>query len=118
VFIAINRYARVQRRRLTFGLMLTALCVTVAMAHGAVAGLHLGPDGAEGQPVGTVLAVCFVIAETAAILVAGAALLAILTRLRLPSFVLLIVRLTSQPRREPLDLRARSSPVRLQVMRR
>lgn len=115
MFIALNKHLRAQRRRLMVTLALTALAFGVALAHSALGGGHMTTDdmGGQGQAV---IAMCVAIGETATLIFVGLALSAFARRVRRIVFLLPVLEI-ALPRRAPVDLRARSSPVRLQVMR-
>ncbi len=122
MFIALNRYTRAQRRRLSVGLALAALCASVGIAHGAIAAGHMSMDEMGGHAASVAVAMCLAITETAVVLSAAFALLAAGRRRHRhrhrAGWLSHFARSITPPCLRPLDLRARSSPVRLQVIRR
>lgn len=115
MFIAMNKHLRAQRRRLTVTLVLSVLSLGVILAHGALGAGHMamGDMGGHGDAV---VAMCVAIGETAALVIVAVALMAVGLHLRRLT-LLLPLQVASRPRSAPRDLRARSSPIRLQVMR-
>ncbi len=94
-------------------LVLGALALSVTLAHSALGAGHMTMGGMDGHAA---IAMCVAIGETAALVIVAIALVAVGRHLRrLP--LLLPLQVTALPRSAPQDLRARSSPVRLQVMR-
>jgi hypothetical protein len=113
VFFVLNKHLRAQRRRIVVTVVLAALALSVTLAHSALGAGHMTMGGMDGHAA---VAMCVAIGETAALAIVAVALIAVGLQLRrLP--LLMPLQVTALPRRAPRDLRARSSPVRLQVMR-
>ncbi len=112
MFFILNKQLRARRRRLVVTLV---LALGVTLAHSALGAGHMamGDMGGHGDAV---MAMCVAIGETAALVIVAIALLAVGLHLRRLT-LLLPLQVTALPRSAPRDLRARSSPVRLQVMR-
>ncbi len=110
VFFVLNKHLRARRRRWVVTLVFVALALSVGLAHSALGAGHM--DGRAHAAI----AMCVAIGETAALVIVAIALIAVGLHLR-RSTLLLPLQVTALPCSAPRDLRARSSPVRLQVMR-
>jgi hypothetical protein len=113
VFFVLNKHLRAQRRRLVVTVLLVALALSVTLAHSALGAGHMSMGGMDGHAA---VAMCVAIGETAALAIVAIVLIAVGLYLRRLT-LLLAFHVTALPRSAPRDLRARSSPVRLQVMR-
>ncbi len=118
MLIAVNRNIARHHRRLVILLCAFALALSLALAHGAVGGMHMGMSEHGGMSVDSALAVCLAVTETAA---AGLAALALtralgLTRPLLRAPRLLVILLPTRATLVPVG--ARAGPDLLQVFRR